>query len=223
MNHAQQPIEKRRFIYSLFVPVLLLIVMFAILLIGELEHWPLSTFGIRPRSTEMWWGILTSPLIHGSWSHLGSNATSFIVLFVTLLYFYREIGYAVFGWIYLFSGIFVWFIGRDSWHVGASGLVYGMAAFLFFSGVLRQSVSLMAISLIVIFLYGSMVWGIFPIAPDLPYSWEAHLGGTLTGMVLSVVYRKRGPQRQVKVWDEEVDENDDDMGEEFEEVPKNYT
>lgn len=220
-NLSQKPIEQRRFIYSLFVPVLLLELMIAILLIGDLNDFNLSKFGIRPRVVESWWGIFTSPLIHGSWGHLGSNAPSFLVLFSTLLYFYREIGYRVFLWIYILSGVIVWCIGRDSWHIGASGLVYGMASFLFFSGVIRQSVQLMAISLMVIFLYGSMIWGIFPLSPKLPYSWEAHLGGSIIGVALSFIYRHLGPQRVVKVWDETDDEVDqDNVGDEEVELEK---
>lgn len=206
---SQQPIEKRRFVYSLLVPVLLLLFMFAIMLVEDVEQINLAVLGVKPRVWHQLWGVLTSPLVHGDWQHLWSNTPSFLVLFVSLLYFYREIGYRIFLWIYVLSGLFVWCIGRDSWHLGASGLVYGMASFLFFSGIIRQSASLLAISMLVIFLYGSMVWGIFPLMPHLPYSWESHLGGTLVGIGLSVVYRHRGPQRQVKVWDEEEEEESD--------------
>lgn len=202
-NIMRRPVEERRLFYSLLVPFSMVLLMFVVMLVSELEGMQMIEWGIRPRVIEHLWGVVTSPFVHGSWSHLGSNVPSFMVLMVSLLYFYREIGYRVFWLIYVLSGLFVWFLGRDSWHVGMSGVIYGMAAFLFFSGIMRGVVSLMAISLMVTFLYGGMVWGVLPLTERLPYSWEAHLGGTLAGMALSVVYRGKGPQAPVKVWDED--------------------
>jgi membrane associated rhomboid family serine protease len=117
---------------------------------------------------------------------------------------------------YVFSGLILWLIGRDSWHIGASGLVYSLAFFLFFSGIIRKHTPLIAISLVVAFVYGSMVWHIFPWQIQDPVSWEGHLAGGIIGFVLSVLYKNVGPQKPVKIWEDEDDEsldylmNDDD-------------
>jgi membrane associated rhomboid family serine protease len=201
-----QPPEIRRFIHSLFFPLLLATVMFVLKLVESLETISFVKWGIHPRDTACWWTIFTAPLVHGDWGHLWSNLTSFLVLSVSLLNFYRGISYRVFWLLYIFSGAILWLIGRDSWHIGMSGVVYGLATFLFFSGTIRRHIPLMAISLMVVFLYGSMIWGIFPLTAKLPYSWEAHFSGTIVGIVLAIIYRHKGPQKPHKVWDEESED-----------------
>ncbi|MFT3739118.1 MAG: rhomboid family intramembrane serine protease [Breznakibacter sp.] len=210
-SKEESDVDQKRFVYGLVVALFFAFIMIVAKMVETLEHISLVRLGIHPRSIAGLWGILTSPFVHGDWGHLFSNITSFTALMVALLYFYKGVAYRVFFGIYIFSGLFVWAFGRESWHIGSSGLIYGMAAFLFFSGIVRQYIPLMAISLIVAFLYGSMVWGIFPLAIHLPYSWEAHLGGTIAGILLAVLFRASGPQKPKKVWDEddpEADESD---------------
>jgi hypothetical protein len=102
-------------------------------------------------------------------------------------------------WVYLISGVWLWIGGRANFHIGASGLVYALFGFLFLSGFIRKHLKLMALSMLVIFLYGSLVWGIFPI--DEKVSWEGHLFGLLAGMTVAFVYRKQGPQKPKYSWD----------------------
>ena len=97
----------------------------------------------------------------------------------------------------------MWLGARDAWHIGASGMIYGLAAFLVTSGVIRNHIPLLAISLIVVFLYGGMIWGVFPLKWNVPYSWESHLWGSIAGLALAVIYRNKGPQKQIKQWPEE--------------------
>ena len=104
--------------------------------------------------------------------------------------------------IWLFTGFWVWLAARDSSHIGASGLIYGFVCFLFFSGLLRKDTRLMAVSLLVTFLYGSMVWGILPV--DQSISWESHLFGSIAGIFCAYYYRADGPQRPKSQW--EIDE-----------------
>jgi membrane associated rhomboid family serine protease len=107
-------------------------------------------------------------------------------------------------------------MARSSYHIGASGLVYSFASFIFFSGIVRRNINLLAISLLVIFVYGSMVWGIFPYRPDM--SWESHLMGMTVGAVLSILYRHEGPQPTKFIKDlEEEEEEDEEVDEEVEE------
>lgn len=205
----KQTIEEKRFIISLIFPVLMAFIMFVVKLVETLEGWEFNKYGIRPHTSDGLVGIVLSPLIHGDWGHLWANITSFLVLSVTLFYLYRGVAIRVFVFIYLFSGFFVWLVARDSYHIGSSGLIYGMAAFLFFSGIIRSYIPLMAISLVVVFLYGSFVWGILPLHVNLPYSWEGHLGGTLAGIFLSVFWRRKGPQKPKKIWDDDPEDDDD--------------
>lgn len=168
--------------------------------------------GVYPRHTEGLLGILTSPLIHSTIGHIFNNSISLLVLTWFLSYSYKGLEWSVFPIIWVLSGVFTWLIGRDAWHVGASGLVFALSFFLFFSGVFRKHVPLMAVSLIVVFLYGSGVWSIFPIAElvDPNISWEAHLSGAISGLIAAVIFRKQGPQRVDPFENEEDDEDDDE-------------
>ncbi len=210
---SHMPIEKRRFLHSLVFPLLFAFVLFCVKLIGVIEGESFIRFGVRPLRVEGLLGIVTSPLIHSSWSHLYSNLFSFVVLGVTLFYFYNKIAYKVFFLIYLLSGIGIWIAARDSWHIGVSGVIYGLASFLALSGIIRNHIRLIAISFIVIFFYGSLVWGALPLKFDLPYSWEGHFWGGLSGVILAVAYRNEGPRKSISPFENEEEEDDDEDGE----------
>ena len=192
-------------------PVFFLFLMWLVKIIEIIFHVDLIFLGIYPLKAEGLSGIITSPLIHGSFSHLISNSFPFVILGACLFYFYRKIAYKVFFLIYILTGIWVWFGAREAWHIGASGIIYGLASFLFVSGMIRKNPRLMAITFFVTFFYGSMIWGIFPdFFPFKNISWEGHLMGLISGVVLAVFYRKEGPQRKLYSWDFEDEEDDDD-------------
>jgi membrane associated rhomboid family serine protease len=113
------------------------------------------------------------------------------------------------------SGIWVWFGGRDSWHIGASGVIYGLSSFLFVSGMIRKNTQLAALAMVVAFLYGSMIWGIFPdFFPKENISWEGHLGGFVAGIIMAFYYRNSGPKPKKYSWEleeEEETEHEDDL------------
>ena len=180
--------------------------------------WDFHTAGVFPRRIENLWGIFTLVFVHADWSHLANNVISFVVLGSLLYYFYKELATKVMVISYFFSGLILWFIGRDSWHIGASGLIYSLAFFLFFSGFIRKYVPLIAISLVVAFIYGSMVWHIFPWQNQDPISWEGHLAGGIIGFALSVFYRNEGPQKPVKIWEEELDDSQDFWNDDLEDL-----
>lgn len=167
-----------------------------------------SYAGVLPRHPERIWTILTYIFVHAGLSHLLNNLFSFFMLSVSLFYFYRPVALRVFCLLWIISGLLLWVIGRADIHVGASGLIYAIASFLFLSGLIRRHVPLIAISLVVTILYGNMVWHIFPWQVNDPVSWEGHLSGLFTGLLLAVLYRDKGPQRPVKVWEDENDEED---------------
>lgn len=207
--------EKKIFKYSLLIPLAIVALFWLVKLIENLYHLDLTTFGILPLTLEGLPGIITSPFIHGSYDHLLSNSIPFLILTFALLYFYRRLAYRIFFLIYFLSGICVWLGGRESWHIGASGIVYGLASFLFFSGIFRKDANLLTISIIVVFLYGSMFWGIFPIKPEI--SWESHLWGSVSGLMLAFYYRHQGPVRPTASWE---DEPEDEDNESIDEEPK---
>jgi membrane associated rhomboid family serine protease len=198
--------EKKIFKYSLLIPVAIIAIFWVIKFIENIYDLDLTSFGILPLTIEGLPGIITSPFIHSSYDHLLSNSIPFLILTFALLYFYRRLAYRIFFLIYFLSGICVWLGGRESWHIGASGIVYGLASFLFFSGVFRRDANLLTIGIIVVFLYGSMFWGIFPIKPDI--SWESHLWGAASGLMLAFYYRHQGPVRPVASWENEPEEDD---------------
>lgn len=189
-------IEKKQILYAFFFPALFIIILWLILLVEKVWVVNWSHLGIYPGKVNGLLGIITSPFIHADIKHLFSNSVPLLVLSWCLFYFYKDLGYVVFPVLWIMSGIFTWILGRDSWHIGASGLMYSLAFFLFFSGIFRQYIPLMAVSLIVVFLYGSTVWSIFPVAEivDPSISWEGHLSGALSGFICSLILRKYGPQ-----------------------------
>lgn len=198
--------EKAKLFRSILYPALFVAILWIIHFFSQWMGADLERFGLLPRTARGLLGILTFPLIHGDMDHLISNSLPLLVLGWLTFYFYRPLAFTVFFWVYLMSGIWLWAAGRDNYHIGASGLVYGFAAFLFFSGIFRKDRALMVLSMLVVFLYGSMVWGIFPFLPHI--SWESHLLGALAGIMTAFYYRKEGPQAKKIIWnDEDVDEN----------------
>jgi len=211
-------IEKKRILYAFFFPALFVAVLWFVLGMEEIGGADWSHWGIHPEEVDGLWGILTSPLIHANAKHLFSNSIPLLVLGWCLFYFYKDLGYGVFPILWILSGTFTWLLGRDAWHIGASGLTYSMTFFLFFSGVFRRYIPLMAVSLIVVFLYGSTVWGMFPIAEyiDPNMSWEGHLSGAISGFSCALIFRKRGPQKPEPEEDEDESEEESDEDEEIE-------
>jgi membrane associated rhomboid family serine protease len=202
--------EKQKFYHSLIFPFFFLLLIWLVKIVEVLFNLDFSHFGVYPLTTKGLIGIFTSPLIHGSFSHLFANSFPLFVLSVTLFYFYKKIAYRVFFLIYLITGIWVWFGAREAFHIGASGVVYGLAAFLFVSGLIRKNPRLLAITLIVTFLYGSMIWGIFPdFFPEKNISWESHLMGLVAGLILAFYYRKTGPQPKRYEWEDDDDDDDE--------------
>lgn len=151
-----------------------------------------GTFGILPRHLTGMIGILTGPLIHGTFVHLLSNTFPLVFLLVAVFYFYEEIALEVFVWIYLITGAWVWIAAREAYHIGASGLVYGLATFLFFSGIFRRDARSVAVATAIAFLYSGMVQGVLPGA-DTTVSWESHMLGSAAGVFCSFYFRRARP------------------------------
>ena len=210
----EKEIEKIRLKRSVFWPtafvvLLWLVKIVEILLVGLFgPQARFVRFGILPLHPEGLRGILTGPLIHGDFMHLFSNSVPLIVLGAGILYLYRPFALRVIILVYLLGGLGVWLFARPVYHIGASGLIYGFIAFIFWSGVFRREPRAIALALIVTFLYGGLVWGVLPIREGV--SWEGHLSGAVVGAVLAYLYRKKDlpkDQDEPDDWDEEEDED----------------
>ena len=208
--------NKRQFINAIFIPSIIGILMVLCFILEKGMDWDFHTAGIYPRRIEAIWGVLTVIFIHANWSHLINNVISFIILSSLLYYFYIQIATKVMFISYIFSGLILWIIGRENWHIGASGLIYSLAFFLFFSGIFRKYIPLLAISLVVAFIYGSMIWHIFPWQLQDPISWEGHLAGGITGLGLSIYFRNAEPQKPLKNWEDEDDDSLEYLSEDYE-------
>ena len=180
---------------SAIFALMLLLVPYLVKLLEAGMGWDLSFLGVYPRQARGIAGIFTHPLIHADAGHLLANTPPLFFLSWCLFYFYRQIAASILACIWVGCGLITFLIGHPGWHVGASGVVYGLAFFLFFSGVLRRYVPLMAISLLVTFLYGSLVWNMFPQFAPTGTSWEGHLAGATAGIFCAFAFRKKGPQR----------------------------
>jgi membrane associated rhomboid family serine protease len=204
---------RKKLLLSLFIPGLIVFFMWLVKSVELLFGADLSHLGIYPLEVKGLPGIFLSPLIHDDFKHLISNSIPLIVLGTGIFYFYSDVAVKVVLWIYFLTGLFVWFVGREAWHIGASGLVYGFASFLFFSGIIRKYFRLIALSLLVVFLYGSMIWGMFP---DfyVNVSWEGHSMGFVSGILLAIWFRNDGPQPPVYEWMTEEEEENEAMSNE---------
>lgn len=203
-----------------FIPFVLTLFIFMTFILEKGMNWDFSKAGIYPRKIEWIWTVFTYIFVHANWSHLLNNLLSFFLLSSCLFYFYRPVNLRVFVALWLISGLLLWIIGRENRHVGASGLIYAMASFLLFSGLIRKHIPLIAISLVVTIIYGNMVWHIFPWTINDPVSWEGHLSGLISGLFIALIFKNQGPQKPVKVWEDDEDELEyiSEEGEELQDI-----
>jgi len=202
-------LQKKLYAISI-LPFCFVALLWLIFFVENYYNINLVKFGVLPREIKGALGIITSIFIHGDLEHIASNSLPLLVLGMLLFFFYKKIAKQAFVWIWLISGVWLWLGGRNTtdyptYHIGASTLIYGLATFLFFSGVFRKHLRLMVVSALVVFLYGSIMWGIFPFKSEI--SWEGHLFGSLAGLLVAFNYRKEGPQKREHDWGNEVDED----------------
>ncbi len=181
--------DKKRLRKSIYYPIGVSLFLWFI----KALEWSLSedfgSLGILPRTLEGAGGILFSGFVHGDVFHLMSNTIPLVLLGGAIIYFYDHKGYQIILLLYLLTGCLVWVFARPAYHIGASGLVYGMLSFLFFSGLIRRDRQTLAISFAVLVLYGgSMFGGLIP--GDTSISWESHLIGFVLGLVCAIYFRK---------------------------------
>ena len=189
-------------------PLLFVLVLWIVYWVEARFNINFNPYGIYPRTVSGLRGIIFSPFIHGSLKHLFNNSVPLFVLTAALFYFYRDIRWKVLLLGLLFTGIATWAIGRPSLHIGASGVVYLLASFLFFKGIFSKQYQLTALALAVVFLYGGMLWYVFPVNPEI--SWEGHLSGFFVGFVFAFLFKGNPIERKKYEWEREdyIPEND---------------
>ena len=193
--------DENQFIYSkniYRIPMLIVFVIWFVYWVEINYELNFTRFSLYPRTISGLKGIVFSPFIHSGTQHLFNNSIPIFVFLAMLFYFYKEVAFKILVFGTLLTGCITWMIGGDGYHLGMSGLVYLLFSFIFFSGILRRHFRLISVSLVVIFLYGSMFWYVFPIEKGI--SWEGHLSGLLIGLLFSIIYRKRGPQKKAYIF-----------------------
>jgi membrane associated rhomboid family serine protease len=204
--------EAQKFIEAIQFPIIFVILMWVVHLFKVAFQLSLGGYGVYPRAVDGLKGILLSPLIHGDFHHLISNTVPIFALSVMIFLFYRKIAFQSFILIYLLTGLAVWLFARPVYHIGASGVVYGLVSFVFWNGIFRRNVKSIALALIVTTLYSGYFLGILPNQPGI--SWESHLFGGIVGILVSFLFKSSIEK------DEEVKENP--WLSEASEQPRNY-
>jgi len=190
-EHNQEGFDFHIFRQAVFFSLTSTFFMWFIKLLEWSSNMDFGPYGIYPRTLTGSVGIIVSPFIHADFIHLLSNTLPYISFTLLLFYFYKNVAWEVFIWIYLTTGIWVWAFAREAYHIGASGVIYGLASFLLLSGLLSKNIQLIAISLIVLFLYGGMFYGISPEFVAQNVSWESHLLGAVSGVLIALFFRNR--------------------------------
>jgi len=179
---------KKRLTDSIRIPVYLIAFLWLIHGLQALLGFDFGYYGVYPRTLFGLRGILFSPMIHGDWGHLLANTPPLFAMSAMILFFYRKVAIPSFTLIYLLSGLAVWGFGRQVFHIGASGVVYGLVAFVFFSGIFRRNLKSIVLALIVLMYYGSMFLVVLPGREGV--SWESHLFGAMAGVLIAVMLHK---------------------------------
>lgn len=198
----------------LLAPMLAVLLIWTVFWVEVRFQVNLNHFGVYPRTFSGLKGVVLSPFLHGSIDHLYNNTIPVAVLTAALFYFYRGIALRVLLFGLLISGILTWLIGRPSYHIGASGIIYVLASFIFFKGIFTKYYRLVALSLGVVFIYGSMLWYMFPIKDGI--SWEGHLSGFIAGLVLALLLKAKIPVIRKFDWEkEDYNEEEDEFLQHF--------
>ncbi len=189
-------------------PIMFILIIWIIFWFEVRFGFDFNILGVYPRTITGLRGIFFSPFIHGDIQHLYHNTIPLFVLSMALFYFYRTIAWKVILYGILLSGFLTWCIGRPSYHIGASGLIYVLMSFTLFKGIFVKHFRLIALSLLIVFLYGSMIWYVFPVKEGI--SWEGHLSGLLVGLLFAFIFKKSIAKPKKYDWehDDYIEDND---------------
>lgn len=190
-------------IFSLKFPIILVIAIWAVEIYETLSNVGLAKLGVYPREWDGILGIITSPYVHSDFEHLISNTVPLFVLTTIMVFFYQRVAVASFIIIQLLTGFAVWLFARPSYHIGASGVVYGLVAFVFWSGIFRRNMKSIVLALIVVILYSGYFYGIVPTKEGV--SWESHLFGGIVGIFTAFLFKdlKEADEEKKNPWEDE--------------------
>lgn len=199
----------RQFLLDLRFPLSIVGLMWSVELYELLAEVKLTRWGIYPRHWDGFLGIICSPFIHSDWEHLLSNSAPMLVLTTIMMSFYRRVAVPSFFFVMVLTGFVVWLFARESYHVGASGVVYGLIAFVFWSGVFRRNTKSIILALLVLMVYGSFFQGVVPQPQEEHVSWESHLYGALVGIMTAFLFKNAIEKDEEPRPDPWADETDD--------------
>ena len=209
MYLEEREIEKRKFFLAVAKSLIIVAVLWVVFLMNVTFALNWNEWGMSPRTLKGLWGIMTMHFLHADFEHLISNSLPLLFLGFGIFYYFSQKGTLIVLMNLLCTGILIWVFGRLGIHIGASGLVYALSFFLVTISLIKMESTMLAYTLVIIFLYGSLVWGFFPqLFPDKHISWEGHLAGAISGILLAFFYRHEGPQRKIYFEDEEEDDDD---------------
>jgi membrane associated rhomboid family serine protease len=202
--------DMQRLRRAFFITVSFILLLWAVKILEYLAGLDFTQLGIYPRQATGLIGILCAPLVHASFAHLFSNSATILMIGTMLLYGYPRASRVLLPAVYFGGGLGAWLFAREAYHIGASGLAFGMLFFILTVGIIRWDRRAIALSLVGFFLYGSMIWGVLPLARDI--SFESHLSGALIGTVLAFMLRHLdpAPPRKQYSWEHEDEEEADD-------------
>lgn len=177
---------------SKFKPILLIIaLLYAVWISDMIFPIKLNAFGLIPRSQRGLLGIITAPFLHGNLLHLNSNAIPLIVMLFTLIAFYENKVWKIVVSVTLISGILLWCFGRDANHIGASGVIYGLASYLIVNGLLERKLKSIIISIVFATTYSGLIYGMTPFTTRPGISWDGHLFGAVSGVLVSYFFSRK--------------------------------
>lgn len=209
----KRPSDSNPTIFSSLLAALGVVILpIAVFCIEQITGESFAKYGLLPRDMTGLRGIIFMPFLHADWSHLFSNVTALFILTALGVYTFKRLFWGVLAFVWLAAGTWTWIFARPDYHIGASGLVYGLATFCLLSGFLNKNRSLQGLTLLTLFLYGSFLWGVFPWEYTRDISWEGHLSGGIAGIIMAFVFRTDMPQAPKYSWDLEPEiESEEDQ------------
>lgn len=178
----------KEYISTIKYPLLLIVFIWLVEIADRVFMLNLESLGILPRTGSGFLHIVTAPFVHGEWNHLYNNTFSLLATTVIMATFYPRVAFNVFVTLVILTGLGVWLYARDAFHIGASGVIYGLVSFIFWTGIFKKNAKSIVLALLVLSLYAGMFESIFPnVEKDI--SWESHLAGGIAGILVAFVFK----------------------------------
>jgi membrane associated rhomboid family serine protease len=180
--------DLKEYIFTIKYPLLLIAFIWLVEIVDRAFLLDIESLGILPRTGVGFLHIVTAPFVHGEWNHLYNNSFSLLATTAIMATFYPKVAFNVFITIMILTGIGVWLYARDAYHIGASGVIYGLVSYIFWTGIFKKNAKSVVLALLVLSLYAGMFESIFPnVEKDI--SWESHLAGAIAGIIVAFIFK----------------------------------